>query len=153
MPSVLLVREVNEAGRRPHTCSRSCAFEEKKRRKRKKTRRIPNTPRNSHAARRARPPPNGVLLNTSHALAHTFTIPYISGLWKLASYSSRNQLNKECDTDTQTDAIDNGTLYAPRYEEVFLPKAKRPHHQLASVVDTGFSALKSKLFQEYYCGY
>ena len=107
----------------------------------------------STAARQPPPTRSRMRGNTSHALAHTFTIPYISGLWKLASYSSRNQLNKECDTDTQTDAIDNGTLYAPRYEEVFLPKAKRPHHQLASVVDTGFSALKSKLFQEYYCGY
>ena len=53
---------------------------------------------------------------------------------------------------TQTDNINNGTLYAPRYEEAFLPKAKRPH-QLASGVDTGFSTLKSKLYQEYHCRY
>ena len=33
-------------------------------------------------------------------------------------------------TDTQTDKLNNGTLYAPRYEEAFLPKGKeRPHYE------------------------
>ena len=30
-------------------------------------------------------------------------------------------------THTQTDKLNNGTLYAPRYEEAFLP-SKRPHY-------------------------
>ena len=35
-------------------------------------------------------------------------------------------------TDTQTDKLNNGTLYAPRYEEAFLPKGKkRPHYEEA----------------------
>ena len=48
-PSISLVvntsREVNEA-RRPHTCSRPCVFEEKKRKKNTKSRRTQNKPRN-----------------------------------------------------------------------------------------------------------
>ena len=32
-------------------------------------------------------------------------------------------------TDTQTDKLNNGTLYAPQFEEDFLPKGKkRPHY-------------------------
>ena len=32
-------------------------------------------------------------------------------------------------TDTQTDQLNNGTLYAPRYEEYFFPTGKkRPHY-------------------------
>ena len=43
-PGILLNnREVNEAGW-PHTCSRPCAFEEKKRSKNTKSRRTQNTP-------------------------------------------------------------------------------------------------------------
>ena len=38
-------REVNEAWQ-PHTCSRPCAFEEKKTKKNMKSRRTQNTPRN-----------------------------------------------------------------------------------------------------------
>ena len=35
-------------------------------------------------------------------------------------------------TDTQTDQLNTGTLYAPLYEEAFLPKGKkRPHYEEA----------------------
>ena len=85
-------REVHEA-RRPHTCGRPCAFEEKKRKHNhekisaKKSRRTHNTHRN----RRPRPPRDGVQRNTPHALAHTCPLPQIPGLWKSAWYSSHNQ--------------------------------------------------------------
>ena len=52
-------REVNEA-RRPHTCSRPCAFEEKKEEKHEK---IPPHPKHTTkytAARRPRPPQDGM---------------------------------------------------------------------------------------------
>ena len=64
------------------TCSRPCAFEAKKTKK-KRNPTTQNTPRNkSTAARRPGPPRDGVRRNTSHALAHTRTLPpYIPGLW------------------------------------------------------------------------
>ena len=35
-------------------------------------------------------------------------------------------------TDTQTDKLNNGSLYAPQYEEAFLPIGKkRPHYEEA----------------------
>ena len=39
----------------------------------------------STAAGRPRPPRDGVQSNTPHSVAHTRTLPYISGLWKSAS--------------------------------------------------------------------
>ena len=64
-------RELNEA-RRPHTCSRQCAFEKKKKRK--------NPPHPKHTmqfttARRPRPIRDGLRSNTSHAFARTRPIP------------------------------------------------------------------------------
>ena len=42
--------------------------------------------------------------------------------------------NDECYTHIHTDQLSNGTLYAPRYEEAFLPKGKkRPHYEEAFV--------------------
>ena len=71
-------RQVNEA-RRPHTCSRaSAAFKEKQKIEKKKTRKNPPHPKNttkSTAAQRQRPPRDGTLRNTHHALAHTCTLP------------------------------------------------------------------------------
>ena len=66
-------REVNEA-RRPHTCSRPCAFKKNK----KKNEKIP--PHQKHAtkstaARRPQPPRDGARRNTSHALAHARPLP------------------------------------------------------------------------------
>ena len=37
-------------------------------------------------------------------------------------------------TDTQTDYFNNGTMYAPRYEEAFLPKGKKRPSSLRSLV-------------------
>ena len=38
------------------------------------------------------------------------------------------------DTQTDRDKVNNGTLYAPRYEEAFLPKGKkRPHYDTTYV--------------------
>ena len=97
-----ITREVNEA-KRPHTCSRPCAFQEKT--KQKET-------------------------------------PQIPGLWKSASYSSRNQyIPRMLHINTQTgkradgqigrqagrptDYLNNVTVYAPRYEEVLSPYKKK----------------------------
>ena len=67
-------REVNEA-RRLHTCSRPCAFEEKKTKKKKKIPPHPEHTTKSTAARRPRPPLDGLRRNMSHALAHTRPLP------------------------------------------------------------------------------
>ena len=66
-------------------CVRSKENEQKKHEIQPNTKQ--NTPRNkSTAARRPRPPRDGVQWNTSHALAHTRALPpHISGLWKSAS--------------------------------------------------------------------
>ena len=45
------------------------------------------------------------------------------GFVESASYSSRNEY-KKIHTDRHTDELNNGTLYAPRYEEALLPKGK-----------------------------
>ena len=93
-PSTCLItgRDVNEA-KWPHTCCRPFALEEKK----SKIKTIKNPPRSKYAtistaARRPRPPRDGARRNTSHALAHTHPLPQIPGLWKSASYSSRDFL-------------------------------------------------------------
>ena len=44
-------------------------------------------------------------------------------------------------TDTQRDQLNNGTLYAPRYEEAFLPKGKKRARSLRSL---GLASLKLK---------
>ena len=69
-------REVNEA-RLPHTCSRPYAFEENKKSRKKNPEKIPPHPTHttkSTAARRPRPR-DGLRRNTSHALAHTRSLP------------------------------------------------------------------------------
>ena len=66
-------RQVNEA-RRPHTCSRPCALEEKKKEKNEIPPHAKHTTK-STATRRRRPPRDGVRRNTSHALAHTRPFP------------------------------------------------------------------------------
>ena len=66
---------VNEA-RWPHTCSRPCAFEEKKI-ENKNTEKTPPDPKHttkSTAARRPRPTRDGMQGNTSHALVHTLPL-------------------------------------------------------------------------------
>ena len=133
-------REVYEA-RWPYTCSRPCAFEEKKNRKKKNTKphRTQKTPRdpqhpgdgdNTETACDETymyvymyfyPPLNLELphfhvsdtcrvsiyltlpLNTSHTFTHTRPLPYIPGLWKSASYSSRKSVKTTNVTHTLTD--------------------------------------------------
>ena len=69
-------REVNEA-RRPHTCSRPCAFEEKKSRKTKTMRKF--TPPRTHHERCSSPANANTSRrranHTSHALAHACSLP------------------------------------------------------------------------------
>ena len=45
-------------------------------------------------------------------------------------------------TDTQTDSLNNCTLYAPRYEEAFLPKDKKWPRSLRSL---GVASLSSRI--------
>ena len=66
-------REVNEA-MRPHTCSRPCAFEEKKEKKHEMPPHLKHTTK-STAAQRPRPLRDGARRNTAHALAHTRPLP------------------------------------------------------------------------------
>ena len=69
-------REVKKA-RWPHTCSRPCAFEEKKSKK-KKSRKNPPHPKHITKSTAARPPratQDVMRWNMSHALAHTLPIP------------------------------------------------------------------------------
>ena len=68
----------------------------KKKTSEKKTQKNPPHPKHTTkfkftAARRPRPTRDGARRNTSHSLAHTRQLPWIPGLWKSASYSSRNQ--------------------------------------------------------------
>ena len=67
-------REVNEA-RRPHTCIRPCAFEEKKTGKRHEIPPRPKHTSKSSTARRPRSPRDDMQRNTSHAFAHTRPLP------------------------------------------------------------------------------
>ena len=58
------------------------------------------------------------------------------GLWISASYSSGTRKNHERYTYTvhrQTDKLNNGTLYAPRYEEALLPAGKKRPRSLRSL--------------------
>ena len=70
-------REINEA-RGPHTCSRPCVRRKKNRKNTHTQKKNPPHPEHttkSTAARRPRPPRDGVRRNTSHALAHTRPLP------------------------------------------------------------------------------
>ena len=116
-------RDVNEArgglvlavGR---VCSKKKKVEKKKKRK--------NPPHPEHttkaaAARRTRPPRDGARKNTSHALGHARTLPKILGFVEIGlvqlsqSVKTTNVTHTDRHTDGQTDQLNSGTLYAPRY--------------------------------------
>ena len=72
----------------------------------KKPRPTQNTPPKPTAVRRPRPPRDGARRNTSRAFAHTRPLPWMPGLWKSASYTSRNQQKRrKLHTDGQTNEI------------------------------------------------
>ena len=111
-------REVNEA-RRPHTCSRPCAFEEKKR---KKTRNLAS----SETHHEIHSSPATAIISRLRATKHVPRFsPYSPasidpGFVEISLVQlSQSEKNDECCTypHRHTDRLNNGTLYAPRYEE------------------------------------
>ena len=136
-------REVNEA-RWPHTCSRPCAFEEKKTAKKiaKKSRPAENKPRKPQ-----QPGDRDHLETACDETRHTRS-PTLARFYRSRVCGNRPRTalaiskNDECYTHihTTTDRqIKNGTLFAPRYEEVFLPKGKKRPWLLCSL---GLASLK-----------
>ena len=127
-------REVNEA-RWPRTCSsRPCAFEEKKIETKKNTK-ISAPPKTHHDIHSN---PATATNSRWRAAKH---VPRVSphspasidpgfveiGLVQL-SQSGKTTNITHTHTHIPTDKLINGTLYAPRYEEAFLPKCKKwPH--------------------------
>ena len=129
-PCLIISREANEA-RRPYTCSRPCAFEEKKNRKN------PAPPQTRHEIH-SRP---ATTTNSRRRVAKH--VPRVSahspasidpgfveiGLVQLSqSLKTTNSMSH-----AHTDKLNNGTLYAPRYEETFLPKGKKRLRSLRSL--------------------
>ena len=113
--------KVNEA-RRPHTYSKPCAFEEKKRRK--KTHEIP--PHTKHHEIHRTP----ATATTSKRRA-TIHVPRVSpyspasidpGFEEIGLVQLSQLVKTTNVTHTHRDRLlNNGNLYAPRYEEAFLP--------------------------------
>ena len=148
-------REVN-AARRPHTCSRPCAFEEKKNRKTKIKKKFapPKTQHEIHSSTAT------ATTSRRHAKNHVPRVsPYSPvsvdtgfveiGLVQLSrSVKMAIVTHTLTDTHIPTDKLKNGTLYAPRYEETFLPKGKKRPRLLRSLGLASlwrvFFALKAK---------
>ena len=140
IPRYTTSREVNEA-RRPHTCSTPCAFGEKT--KRKTHTHKPAPPKTHHEINSS---PATATTSRRRATKHVPCVcPYPPasidpgfveiGLVQLSqSVKTTNVTHTLTDTQTdrrtdrQADQLNNGTLYAPQYEEAFLPIGKkRPH--------------------------
>ena len=116
-------REVNGA-RRPHTCSKPCAFEEKKTYKKHENPAAPTTHHEIHSSpATATTSRRRVTKHVPHVSLHSPTSTYPGfveiGLVQL-SQSVKTTNVTHTHTDTQTDRQTNGTMYAPRYEEAFL---------------------------------
>ena len=103
-------REVNEA-RRPHTCSRQCAFEEK--RKKRKKRKNPAPPKTHHEIHSS---PASATTSRRRATKHVPRVsPYSPasmdpgfveiGLEQLSSQSVKTTNVTHADTDRQTDRL------------------------------------------------
>ena len=130
-------REVNEA-RGPHTCSRPCAFEEKNE---KKTRN-PAAPKAHHEIHSSQAT---VTTSVRRATKHAPRVsPYSPacidpgfveiGLVQLSqSVKTTNVKHVRRQTNGQTDQLNNGTLYATRYEEAFSPRGKKRPRSLRSL--------------------
>ena len=110
-------REVHEA-RWPRTCSRPCAFEGQKNEQKKQNKK--NAPPKTHHEIHSRP---ATATNSRRRAAkHVPRVsPYspasIDPGFRTALAISKND---ECYTHAHTtDKLNNGTLYAPRYEETF----------------------------------
>ena len=117
-PCLITSREVNEA-RRPHTCSRPCAVEEEKTLN-------PAAPKTHHEIHSS---PVTATTSRRRAAKHVPRVsPYSPasmdlGFVKigLVQLSQSVKTTNVTHTLTDTDYLNNGTLYAPRYEEAFLP--------------------------------
>ena len=122
-------REVNEA-RRPHICSRLCAFEKnnlKKKRKKKEIKKNPAAPATHHEIHSS---PATATISRRRATKHVSRVnPYSPassidpGFVEIGLIQLSQSVNDECYIYTVHRQPDrhNGTLYAPWYEEAFLP--------------------------------
>ena len=142
-PCPITSREVNEA-RRPHTCSRPCAFEQKKNeKKRKKDEKIRPTQKTSRSPQQ---PGDRDHLETARDETRPTRQPILVRFHRSRVCGNRPRKalaiseNDECFTytDTQTDGqtyrLNDGALYAPRYEEAFLPKCKKRPRELPCLI-------------------
>ena len=126
----MCIRDRNEA-RRPHTCSRPCAFEERKTKKGTKSR-APKTHHEIYIS--------AATASTSRrrAIKHVPRVsPYSpasinSGFVEIGlvqlSQSVKTMNVTHTQTDGQREQLNNGTLHAPRYEEAFSPICKKWSH-------------------------
>ena len=105
---------------------------EKKSRKKKaeKTRPTENTPR------KPQQPGDDDFLETACDETRPTRSPTLARLHRSRVCGNRPRIalaiskNDECYTHTDRHRLINGTLYAPRYKEAFLPKGKkRPHYE------------------------
>ena len=130
-------REVN-AARRPHTCSRPCAFEEKKNRKTKIKKKFapPKTQHEIHSSTAT------ATTSRRHAKNHVPRVsPYSpvsvdTGFVEIGLVQLSRSVKMAIVTHTLTDThrlIKSGTLYAPRYEEAFSPIGKTRPRSLRSL--------------------
>ena len=127
-------REVNGA-RRPHTCSKPCAFEEKKTYKKHENPAAPTTHHEIHSS------PATATTSTRRALKHVPRVsPYSPASIDpgfveigLVQLSQSVKMTNVTHTHIQTDKLKIGTLYAPRYEKAFFPEGKKRPRSLRSL--------------------
>ena len=107
-----------------------CVRSKKKKRKKRHWKKIcptQNTPRNPQQ------PENRVQLETWCEGTRPTRYPILSRFHRYSQSVKTTKVTHTL-TDIQTDQLNNGTLYAPRYEEAFLPIGKkRPHYEEASL--------------------
>ena len=85
----------------------------------------------STAPRRPRTPRDGARRNTFHALAHLARFYRSRVCGNRLSTALAISKNDECYTYTHRQT--NGTVYAPRYDEAFLPTGKKRPRSLRSL--------------------
>ena len=122
----LTSREVNEA-RWPHTCSRNYTEKSAPPKTRHEIHSSPATATNSR--RRATKHVSRASPYSPACLDLGFV--EIGLVQRSQSVKATNVTHTQ--TDGQRDQLNNGTLYAPRYEEAFLPKGKQRPRWLRSL--------------------
>ena len=131
-------RELNKATR-PYACSKPCAFKEQRKTKKKKNEIIPPAPKNP--PRNPQHPGDRDHLATAFHETHPTREPILARFHRprvggnrprtaLAIIKTTNVTRTH--TETQTDNLNNGTLYAPRYKWAFCLYLKNSIGRFAS---------------------